>query len=1111
MKKILSFMMVFVLMFMIVACNEEATSLMTTQPTTTETTTQTPTTTEGDPIVIDVDVSSLTLIEDQSHQLVVTSNDPIGLIYSVDVPGIITLSDTGYVTAVSEGDALITIRSRTDDTVAALVQVEVRKEIYLMSNQMEINLVEGDTHQLVISSNDDFDFSVTNTDILSVDSDGLLIAKSEGTTSVVVTSTYDPNVSISISVTIDKLITLDVGNFDYRLVVGDQMALDVESNDELIFLSGDTNIVTVDEDGNLIGVGFGQTTVTIRSAYNTDVETQVNVKVFKYTEEISIVGNELMIKGMELALDIEVTPVGSLDDVYWESSDESILSVDATGLVTALASGSATITATSKLDDSIVDVFSIAVANILVVDESKTSGDTYMYESLELDYGVQLFSTINDALQAAEANTKIYIEAGTYQESIVINHQGLDLFGLNEYAIIDGSISIQANMVTISNLTFESTANITNIDGIENFIFQDNIIRNINHTENYFMHLTEAENTLIINNDFNGISGHAIELYGVHGDLTDISHNTIHDADTAILITASDDLALTDEVKVFWNTISQVELAFDVDFSNDSNELAIFKVARFNQVSDYTAAVHANEDSLFDFTLNYWDAQTLDFDLFTNVDPYYLKGYYGLGAVMPTESSYNPNLPIIIEVTNPIDEIMIGETHTFEYQILPYELADAPVKFITGDPDIIAINQSGTITPLISGEVYIQVRSGQVSSIRTQTNFNVITTPGIEILTSHEYNDIVVGDTFTLQTELFPYTIEGQTASIASSAPSVATVDASGLVTTHAEGMVTFTASLVSDPSVSVDYTIYVHGSLDPEHNLLDYLTTKQINYSTIHKWTAYGFQYNYYDTRAESVSRYYFGDIPINDSKMVPVTTGIRPGEPMSPLPDGITQYNEYNVHWIVVHDTASTAIGSNALAHANYLYNNALLENELWVSWHFTIDDHDIYQHLPETERGYHAGDGSTLPGQSSTYFGGGNRNGIGIEMSVNEDGDMYRTWQRTAKLVTYLLDKYNLPIEQQAYHNDFSGKDCPNTLRNAGLVPLFEEFLDTEYYIKTTYPDAVITMTSNNPEYLDDEGRIIQIPQRAMTVSYTITVTDNGVTESRTFYTYLPGTVR
>ena len=299
--------------------------------------------------------------------------------------------------------------------------------------------------------------------------------------------------------------------------------------------------------------------------------------------------------------------------------------------------------------------------------------------------------------------------------------------------------------------------------------------------------------------------------------------------------------------------------------------------------------------------------------------------------------------------------------------------------------------------------------------------------------------------------------------------------------------------------------------------DLLDYLTSEQVSYSTSHSWIAYGFAYNYNDTRYESVSRYYFDDIVVNDSKMVPITYGIRPGEPMSDLSPGVTPFNDENIYWVVVHDTASTGTGSGALAHANYLYNSAMAGTALWVSWHYTVDDTYIYQHLPENERGYHAGDGSSLALQGYynsnngiTYLGGGNRNGIGIEMAVNDDGDMYRTWQRAAKLVVDILVRHNMPITQQKYHNDFSGKDCPNTLRNAGLIWLFEEFVKVEFDVKTYHPNAEITFITNNPEYLDNHGRIIAMPQRAMTVSYTIIVVEDGVTNSRTFYTYLPGTV-
>ena len=128
----------------------------------------------------------------------------------------------------------------------------------------------------------------------------------------------------------------------------------------------------------------------------------------------------------------------------------------------------------------------------------------------------------------------------------------------------------------------------------------------------------------------------------------------------------------------------------------------------------------------------------------------------------------------------------------------------------------------------------------------------------------------------------------------------------------------------------------------------------------------------------------------------------------------------------------------------------------------------------------------------------------------MAINDDGDMMRTWQRTAKLTADILVRNGLPLTQARYHNDFSGKDCPNTLRNSGLIPLFEIFKQVEFKVLSEHGGATITFTSNNPDYLDNTGRVIQMPDRSMTVSYTITVVENGITESRTFYTYLPGTV-
>ena len=50
----------------------------------------------------------------------------------------------------------------------------------------------------------------------------------------------------------------------------------------------------------------------------------------------------------------------------------------------------------------------------------------------------------------------------------------------------------------------------------------------------------------------------------------------------------------------------------------------------------------------------------------------------------------------------------------------------------------------------------------------------------------------------------------------------------------------------------------------------------------------------------------------------------------------------------------------GANAENHAKYLYKQATEGTFRTASWHFTVDDKQIYQHLPTNENGWHAGDG-------------------------------------------------------------------------------------------------------------------------------------------------------
>ncbi|MCI8620885.1 MAG: N-acetylmuramoyl-L-alanine amidase [Clostridia bacterium] len=122
--------------------------------------------------------------------------------------------------------------------------------------------------------------------------------------------------------------------------------------------------------------------------------------------------------------------------------------------------------------------------------------------------------------------------------------------------------------------------------------------------------------------------------------------------------------------------------------------------------------------------------------------------------------------------------------------------------------------------------------------------------------------------------------------------------------------------------------------------------------------------------------------------------------------------------IKYIVIHETDNKANGAGANNHAKYLSEN----NDRGASWHYTVDEKEIYHHIPDNEIAYHAGTEK------------GNLYGIGIELCVNEDGDFEKTFDNASKLVAYLLKEYKLSIKDMKTHNDFSGKDCPhNILKN------------------------------------------------------------------------------
>lgn len=1051
-------------------------------------------------VTIDGD-ATVSLKEGDTVSLDMTTDDKKGLTFESSNLGVVTVDENGMITGVAEGNAVITVTSKSNEKVSFDVSIQVTKRVTLTSSMDEVILTVGNQETIVYESNDDVTFSSSTESVFTVNAEGVITGVAEGSGTLTITSVTDPSVSYDLDVIVRKIITLTVDDYEQEMVTGDAGQISVTSEDGYTFESSNDAILTVSETGLVNAVTSGLATITITSTYDLNVSEEISIRVYAPIDTLVIEGPTVMNYYAEQTLTASLTPMDAYPYVIWTSSHPEIATIDEEGMITVTGTGLVTFTATSEMNDTILDTIEVNMINQIIVDSTKTSG-TYVHEDITYMYDQDLFSTIEDALEVAVIGTSILVNDGSYLADLTIDVDGISIQAITNQVFV-GNLMIDANDVSLSGLKMQGAVSITTLNPVETLSITGLTATNVTQD---FIVISGTSNGLIIkDNHLSDIDGFAIKVSEYESGIIDISKNTITDVVTAIQVTPATTVDSLTTIKIERNDISGVTDGIAIETNSD-----IHAYARFNSVINATGFLaKSNVDNDVEFTLNHWGSAELNMAKFDHITEAMLLGHYVLKTDIMSEAAYFPNLPAKLVINNPITEIMIGDTYQFTYTMLPYDIEVASIGWITSAPTVSIISQNGTFTPIKSGEVTFTVRSSIKTYIKTTVTLVVTTTPGVELKPVNVINDHIVGSTLTLEATPFPASIEDALVTFTSSNETIASVNLDGLVSLHQPGIVTITAALTDDPSVTNSYTFEVYTSLD-DNNLLDILTKSMVTYTTPHRWTAVGVGFNYNDFKYESVSRYYFGDYEINQSKMVPVSSGIRPGEPMDPHPEGITQYNPDNVYWVVIHDTANTNPGSGALAHANYLLSNAMSGVELWASWHFTIDDKALYQHIPETERAFHAGDGSTRPGTATTYLGGGNRNGIGIETGVNQDADVYRIWQRTAKLGTDLLIKYNLPLTNMRYHVDFSGKNCPQTMRNAGLVPLFEEMKAIEYRVNKDFVGAEITMVSDNPEYVDNTGRVIKMPDRALTVSYTVTVTYGGETVTRTFYSYLPGTV-
>lgn len=145
--------------------------------------------------------------------------------------------------------------------------------------------------------------------------------------------------------------------------------------------------------------------------------------------------------------------------------------------------------------------------------------------------------------------------------------------------------------------------------------------------------------------------------------------------------------------------------------------------------------------------------------------------------------------------------------------------------------------------------------------------------------------------------------------------------------------------------------------------------------------------------------------------------------------IPDG--RANKPNLAmkpmYLTVHNTDNTDAGATAEAHSRYVLNGS---GGAKKSWHYTVDDKCVFQHLRDNEQGWHAGDGT----------GPGNALSIGVEVCMYAGINEQAAWRNAAELLAMLSIRHSIPPERIVPHRHWSGKACPSR-----LLPHWQQFME------------------------------------------------------------------
>ena len=285
-----------------------------------------------------------------------TSSDPS--VATVDASGLVTAAANGAVTVTATAGSVSGTAAVTVDQIVASVAVDPAADtLPALGDTLRLSAEALDANGHAVADAQ-FAWESSDSSVATVDASGLVTAAANGAVTVTATA---GSVSGTAAVTVDQIVASVAVDpaADTLPALGDTLRLSAEALDanghavadaQFAWESSDSSVATVDASGLVTAAANGAVTVTATAgsvsgtAAVTVDQIVASVAVDPAADTLPALGDTLRLSAE--ALDANGHAVADAQ-FAWESSDSSVATVDATGLVTAVANGSTTVTASS--------------------------------------------------------------------------------------------------------------------------------------------------------------------------------------------------------------------------------------------------------------------------------------------------------------------------------------------------------------------------------------------------------------------------------------------------------------------------------------------------------------------------------------------------------------------------------------------------------------------------------------------------------------------------------------------------------------------------------------------------------------------------------------------